>query len=61
VGLAAAGGPASGGAAAACRVLTFTLKPEFVRAVADLPHERLEAEGRRVAGILDEEIFSVAE
>ena len=26
------------------RVLTFTLKPEFVRSVTDLPHDRLEAE-----------------
>ncbi len=43
------------------RVPTFTLEPKFVRSVADLPHDRLEAEGRRVAGLRDEEIFSVAE
>jgi formylmethanofuran dehydrogenase subunit E len=43
------------------RVLTFTLKPEFVRSVRDLPLERLEAEGRRVAALRDDEIFSVAE
>lgn len=43
------------------RVLTFTLRPAFVRSVADLPTDRLEAEGRRVAGLRDDEIFSVAE
>jgi formylmethanofuran dehydrogenase subunit E len=41
------------------RTLTFTLKPEFVRSVADLPHDRLEAEGRRVAGLCDDDIFIV--
>jgi hypothetical protein len=43
------------------RVLTFTLKPEFVRSVADLPQDRLEAVGRRVAGLADAEIFTVTE
>ena len=41
------------------RVLTFTLKPEFVRSMANLPHDRLEAEGRRVAGLGDDDIFTV--
>ena len=43
------------------RTLTFTLKPEFVRSVADLPIDRLEAEGRRVALLADEAIFDVSE
>jgi formylmethanofuran dehydrogenase subunit E len=43
------------------RVLTFTLKPEFVRSVTDLPHDRLEAEGRRVAALRDDEIFTVVD
>jgi formylmethanofuran dehydrogenase subunit E len=43
------------------RVLTFTVKREFIRSVMNLPHERLEAEGRRVAGLRDDEIFSLAE
>ncbi|MBX6312707.1 MAG: formylmethanofuran dehydrogenase subunit E family protein [Isosphaeraceae bacterium] len=43
------------------RLLTFTLKPEFVRSVVNLPHERLEAEGRRVAGLADDEVFSIAD
>ncbi|MDG3008321.1 formylmethanofuran dehydrogenase subunit E family protein [Paludisphaera mucosa] len=38
--------------------VTFTLKPEFIRSVVDLPHERLEAEGRRVASLPDEAIFA---
>ena len=43
------------------RCLTFTLKPEFARSIVDLPHERLDAEGRRVAALPDEAIFSVSE
>jgi formylmethanofuran dehydrogenase subunit E len=43
------------------RALTFTLKPEFIRSMMNLPHERLEAEGRRVASLRDDEIFSLAE
>jgi formylmethanofuran dehydrogenase subunit E len=43
------------------RSLTFTLKPEFMRAIADLPFDRLEAEGRRVASLPDEAIFQVSE
>ena len=43
------------------RRLTFTLKPEFVRTIADLPLDRLEAEGRKVASLPDNLIFSVSE
>ena len=43
------------------RSLTFILKPEFVRSIADLPFDRLEAEGRRVASLADESIFYVSE
>lgn len=42
------------------RGLVFTLKPEFIRSVANLPHEILEAEGRRVASLPDEVIFSIS-
>jgi formylmethanofuran dehydrogenase subunit E len=40
--------------------LTFTLKPEFIRSISDLPPDRLDAEGRRVASLADEAIFSVS-
>ncbi|WP_165074137.1 formylmethanofuran dehydrogenase subunit E family protein [Paludisphaera rhizosphaerae] len=40
--------------------LVFTLKPEFVRSIMNLPHEQLEAEGRRIASLPDEAIFVVA-
>lgn len=43
------------------RLLTFTLKPELVRSIKDLPHDHLEAAGRRVAGLRDDEIFSMNE
>ncbi len=43
------------------RSLTFTLKPEFVRSIADLPFDRLEAAGRRVASLPDDAIFNVSE
>ncbi len=43
------------------RSLTFTLKPEFIRSIANLPLDRLDSEGRRVAGLPDEAIFDVAE
>jgi hypothetical protein len=42
------------------RTLTFTLEPEFARSIADLPFDRLEAEGRRVAALPDDVIFRVA-
>ena len=41
------------------RSLTFILKPEFTGSISDLPMERLEAEGRRVAGMPDDAIFQV--
>ena len=43
------------------RCLAFTLKPEFARSISNLPHDRLEAEGRRVASLPDEGIFDVTE
>ncbi len=43
------------------RSLTFTLKPEFIRSIANLPVDRLESEGQRVAGLPDEAIFDVSE
>ncbi len=43
------------------RCLTFTLKPAFARSIANLPHERLEAEGQRVASLPDDEIFTVSQ
>jgi formylmethanofuran dehydrogenase subunit E len=43
------------------RRLTFTLRPEFARSIADLPPDRLEAEGRRVAALPDDVVFQVVE
>jgi hypothetical protein len=43
------------------RSLSFTLKPEFIRSISDLPTDRLEAEGRRVASLPDDAIFIVRE
>ena len=43
------------------RTLIFTLKPEFVQSILDLPGDRLNAEGRRVAALPDEAIFHVTE
>jgi formylmethanofuran dehydrogenase subunit E len=43
------------------RSLTFILRPEFARTISDLPFDRLEAEGRRVASLPDEAIFSLNE
>jgi formylmethanofuran dehydrogenase subunit E len=42
------------------RALTFTLKPAFARSISDLPDDRFEAEGRRVAALPEDEIFTVA-
>ena len=39
------------------RTLRFTLLPAFTRSVTDLPSDRLEAEGRRVATLPEGEIF----
>jgi formylmethanofuran dehydrogenase subunit E len=43
------------------RSLTFILKPEFARSISDLPIDRLDAEGQRVASRRDEDIFIVSE
>jgi formylmethanofuran dehydrogenase subunit E len=43
------------------RRLTFTLKPEFIRSIKDLPHERAEEEGKRVAALPDDAIFTVTD
>ncbi len=43
------------------RTLTFTLKLEFAHSITDLPFDRLEAEGRRVAALADDVIFRIAE
>ena len=43
------------------RRLTFTLRPELVRSIRNLPEERLEAEGRRVIALPDDAIFVVNE
>jgi formylmethanofuran dehydrogenase subunit E len=41
------------------RRLTFTLRPEFVRSIRDVPRERLEEEGRRVATLANDDIFYI--
>jgi formylmethanofuran dehydrogenase subunit E len=41
------------------RTLTFILRPEFIVSIKDLPMERLETEGKRVAALPDNEIFTV--
>lgn len=43
------------------RRLVFTLNPGLARSIVDLPGERLETEGRRVAGLPDDAIFTVTE
>jgi formylmethanofuran dehydrogenase subunit E len=43
------------------RSLTFILKPEFIQSFADLPIDRLESEGRKVASLPDDAIFNVRE
>ena len=43
------------------RYLTFVLKPDFVESIRDLPPDRLADEGRRIAGLPDDRIFTVAE
>jgi formylmethanofuran dehydrogenase subunit E len=43
------------------RTLTFTLKPEFVKSILNLPADRLPAAGRRVAGLPEADIFTVEE
>jgi formylmethanofuran dehydrogenase subunit E len=41
------------------RSFTFTLRPEFARSMSNLPMERLEGEGRRVAAMPDDGIFQI--
>jgi hypothetical protein len=43
------------------RKLTSTLRPEFIRSITDLPHDRLEQDRRRIAPLLDDAIFIVTE
>jgi formylmethanofuran dehydrogenase subunit E len=43
------------------RRLTFTLKPAFIRSIQDIPADKLEAEGKRVAGLADDDIFTITE
>ena len=43
------------------RTLSFTLRPEFVRSMRDLPRDRLEGEGRRVAALPEDAIFTMTE
>ncbi len=43
------------------RYLTFVLKPDFVDSIRDLPPYRLAEEGRRIAALPDDRIFTIAE
>jgi formylmethanofuran dehydrogenase subunit E len=43
------------------RQLIFTLRPEFVNSIRDLPGNQLEQAGRRVAALPDDAIFQVEE
>ena len=43
------------------RYLIFVLKPDLVASIHDLPPDRLAEEGRRIAGLPDDKIFTVAE
>jgi formylmethanofuran dehydrogenase subunit E len=43
------------------RRLTFTLRPEFIRSIKDLPGGRAVEEGKRVASLPDDQIFVVTE
>lgn len=43
------------------RRLTFTLRPDFIQSIRDVPHDRLEEAGRRVASLPDDAIFRVSE
>jgi hypothetical protein len=43
------------------RRLTFVLKPALVASIRDLPLDRLAEAGRRVAGLPDDDIFTVVE
>jgi formylmethanofuran dehydrogenase subunit E len=41
------------------RALRFTLRPDFIRSIKDVPLERFEGGSRRVASLSDSEIFNV--
>ena len=43
------------------RLLTFTINPALARSISDLPLDRLDAEGRRVAALPDDELFTMTE
>lgn len=43
------------------RTLTFTLRPEFVRSILNVPYEKLEKAGERVASMPDDAIFTMTE
>ena len=43
------------------RRLTFTIDPSLAASITDLPFEKLDAEGRRVAALPDDALFRVAE
>ncbi len=43
------------------RTLVFRVRPELARTILDLPIDRLEAEGRRVAELPDEALFTMEE
>ena len=43
------------------RRLTFTLRPDLVASIRDLPPDRLEEAGRRVAGLPDDQIFRLVD
>lgn len=43
------------------RTLKFTLLPEFMDTIRDVPFEQLEAEGKRVAEMPEDKIFGVVE
>ena len=41
------------------RTLTFFLQPKFIESITNLPMDRLETEGKRVAALPDNEIFTI--
>ena len=41
------------------RRVSFKIKPELAKSIANLPYDRLEAEGRRVAGLPDDAVFEL--
>lgn len=43
------------------RRLVFQIRPELARSIRDLPHDKLDDEGRRVAGLRDDDLFQIHE